>query len=265
MNHIIGKVQLAIEEVTEWAFDWGCRFSVEKTQTVFFTRKRIEEGMRLTMYGKVLERVSSFKYLGVIFDSRLTWIDHIKRIEDKCKKVMNVMRCLSGREWGASCASLKTIYVAMVKATIDYGSIVYGSAAAYLLKKVDVLQAQALRICSGAFKSSPVSALQVEMGEMPMEMRRKQLRLNYWANLQGHGVSHPTKEVLQECWEYGKRKRDHFGRVGNEIAKDFGVFGWKISPTVVYPVMPPWRMEWPDGLMDVKREGETWLVLLIIT
>lgn len=30
---VTGKVQGAIDEVVEWGWDWGCRFSVEKTQT----------------------------------------------------------------------------------------------------------------------------------------------------------------------------------------------------------------------------------------
>ena len=102
------------------------------------------------MYGKELERVGSFKYLGVIFDSRVTWADHIRKIEDKCKKVINVMRCLTGRDWGASCSALKTIYVAMIRSVFDYGCIVYGSAAVSLLRKLDVIQAKALRVCSGA-------------------------------------------------------------------------------------------------------------------
>ena len=94
------------------------------------------------------------------------------------------------------------------------------------------------------FKSSPVPALQVELGEMPLELRRKQLMGNYWANLRGQSESHPTKGVLKECWVYGKCERNHFGRVGNDIAKDFGVGELKLSPTVVYPIMPPWRMVW---------------------
>ena len=86
IKHIIDKVQSAIDEVTKWGFDWGCRFSVEKTKTLVFSRKRIEEEMKLRMYGQELERVRVFKYLGVLFDNKLTWVDHIKRIEDKCKK-----------------------------------------------------------------------------------------------------------------------------------------------------------------------------------
>ncbi len=62
---------------------------------------------------------------------------------------------------------------------LDYGSIVYDSAAKTLLKKLDVILAQALRLCCGAFKTTPVSALQVEVGEMPLQIRRKQLKMNY--------------------------------------------------------------------------------------
>ena len=29
---------------------------------------------------------------------------------------------------------------------------------------------------------------------------------NYWAHLQGHSDSHPTKEVVQERWENGKSR-----------------------------------------------------------
>lgn len=59
-----------------------------------------------------LERVDSFKYLGIWFDHRLTWTVHIQRIIDKCKKIINIMRCLCGVEWGASRSALRTIYTA---------------------------------------------------------------------------------------------------------------------------------------------------------
>uniref|UniRef100_A0A8C6S2Z8 Reverse transcriptase domain-containing protein n=1 Tax=Neogobius melanostomus TaxID=47308 RepID=A0A8C6S2Z8_9GOBI len=113
------KVQGAINGVVEWGLDWGFRFSVEKTKTVFFTRKRVREDLKLRMYGEEVERVSSFKFLGVVFDSRLTWKNHIDRIEEKCKKVVNVMRCLAGRDWGASCSALKRLYQALIKSVFD--------------------------------------------------------------------------------------------------------------------------------------------------
>ncbi len=67
------------------------------------------------MYGRDLEKVGTFKFLGINLDSRLTFADHIRRMEERCKRVMNIMRCLRGKEWGASRLSLKRIYVALIR------------------------------------------------------------------------------------------------------------------------------------------------------
>ncbi len=114
-------------------------------------------------------------------------------------------------------------------------------------------------MCCGAIRSSPVSALQVELGEMLLDIRRMQLMANYWANLQGHNISHPTRGVLQECWENGRSQRDNFARRGNDVAEKFGVFGLKVSPIVVFPEVAPWKLVWPDidwYLLEVKRKGK---------
>ncbi len=74
-----------------------------------------------------------------------------------------------------------------------------------------MIQAQALRLCCGAFKTTPVSVLQVEEGEMPLQIRRKQLMMNYWVNLQGYSEDHhPTVKVLLPCWEKEMSKQKCF-------------------------------------------------------
>ena len=126
-------------------------------------------------------------------DEKLTWRHHLETVRDKCKKVNNLLRCLTGRDWGATRTSLLNIYQAIMRATLDYGCIGYLSAAESHHRKLDVQQAQGLRIRSGAFKFSPVAAMQVEMGEQPLRIGRMKLMLAYWVNLQGHNNSHPAK------------------------------------------------------------------------
>ncbi len=63
------------------------------------------------------------------FDAKLIWTEHINNILNKCKKVLNVMRCLSGSEWGASRGAMKNLYIALIRSVLDYGSFLYGSAA----------------------------------------------------------------------------------------------------------------------------------------
>lgn len=93
--------------------------------------------------------------------------------------MLNIVRCLEGRDWEAHRASLKMLYIGLIMLLLDYGCIVCESASKTGLKKLDSIQYQALRVCCGAQKTNPVSALQVEMGEMPLEIRREQISLIY--------------------------------------------------------------------------------------
>ena len=40
IDHIINKMQLAVNMVEKWSYSWGFKFSVEKTKTLMFTKKR---------------------------------------------------------------------------------------------------------------------------------------------------------------------------------------------------------------------------------
>ncbi len=97
-------------KVEEWAQKCGFRISVEKTQVICFTKKR-NVCIKLSLYGKQLEQVSVVKFLGVWLDEKLK-ID-VEKLT-KCKKALNVMRCLADSEWGAGCGSLRNIYLAVI-------------------------------------------------------------------------------------------------------------------------------------------------------
>lgn len=176
IEYIGKKLQEAVNVVEKWSYAWGFKFSVGKTNAVLFTRRRSGDP-QLKMYGQIIARVKDFRFLGVWFDEKLTWNVLIK-VHAKCKKILNVMRCLTGSEWGARMSALKVIYVALIRSVLDYGSAAYASASKSLLKKLEVVQSQALRLCCGALRSTPLTALQVEMGEMPLRLRQKQLMLN---------------------------------------------------------------------------------------
>lgn len=47
---------------------------------------------------------------------------------------------------------------------------------------------------------------------------------NYWINLRGHNESHPTKKVLEVCWERGKVEKTSFRWEGEGIAEQMKVF-----------------------------------------
>ncbi len=58
---------------------------------------------------------ASVRFLGMWLDTRLTWKEHIDKIVSKCKRVLNVMKCMAGQEWGAVRGALQTVYIAMIR------------------------------------------------------------------------------------------------------------------------------------------------------
>jgi hypothetical protein len=52
----------------------------------------------------------SARFLGVVFDSKLTWKQHAEYVTQKCQKRINLMRAVSGTRYGAEEKSLLTIY-----------------------------------------------------------------------------------------------------------------------------------------------------------
>jgi hypothetical protein len=69
-----------------------------------------------------------------------------------------------GETWRGWGSSSRTMYVVLIWSVIDYSSKAFDSEVWTLLECLDVIQRQGLRICSRAFQTSPVAALQVEMG-----------------------------------------------------------------------------------------------------
>ncbi len=110
VGHVEKCMQTAVNIVENWASEWGFRFSVSKTQVICFTKRKTNPVINIKMYGKQLEQVSVIRFLGMWMDTKLNFRIHIQKMVDKCKKAINLMRCLAGVEWGEHVVSLLKEY-----------------------------------------------------------------------------------------------------------------------------------------------------------
>ncbi len=100
-----------VERLTSWCRDNGLSLNVSKTKELIvdFCRKRQQQPHTpLMISGTPVERVSSFKYLGVIISEDLTWTTHIQTQVKKARQRLYHLRQL--RKFRVSPAILKTIY-----------------------------------------------------------------------------------------------------------------------------------------------------------
>jgi len=159
----------------------------------------------LDINGRPIKTEKSARFLGVVFDQRLTWNEHIDYVTSKCSKRLTLMRAISGTRWGATTKFLTTIYRALIRSVIDYGAIAYDSASETQLQKLDRIQYSALKLCCGAMTTTSASALKVECGEAPLRLRRLQQQIKFAVIVKATS-SHIAMSVFDDHWT------THYGR-----------------------------------------------------
>lgn len=176
-NHSIQNsclaLSLALLDLKSWMDQNGLDLSLSKSAVVLFTRKKSPQPLTVFYNNNPLPVKKEFKYLGVIFDSKLTGGPHCEYVSAKCEKHLNILRCLRGVWWGAHPQSLKLVYNAIIRSILDYSTFILEPCNKSAIEKFDRIQAKALRLITGAMKSSPINALQVECVEPPLSLRRQ--------------------------------------------------------------------------------------------
>jgi ribonuclease HI len=200
-------IQENLNKIQKWCDKNGFKISKEKTVAILFTKSSKKFNVNITLQNNSIKLVDSAKFLGVIFDKKLTWQPHIDYIVTKCKKRINLLRSTSGTNWGASTKALLTIYRTLIRPIIEYADISYDTAKPTHLKKLDRIQSLALKICLGATKNTPLEILQAELDEPPLHLKRLQHQLTTIARAK-FTPNHPAKSITEDHWtnHYSKCK-----------------------------------------------------------
>ena len=135
--------------------------------------------------------------------------------------------------------------------------MVYGSARKSYLIKLDTIQNQALWLCLGAFRTSPISSLHVEANELPLHLRREKLALQYAIKLRTT-PSNPAYDVT-----FHPKNGDFYVRKPNAIRSfGFRVRGplslicpdlTSVSPCTI-PSSPPWKLCQPVVNLSLTKD-----------
>ncbi|XP_047739413.1 uncharacterized protein LOC125178802 [Hyalella azteca] len=132
------------------------------------------------------------------FDCRLSWKPHVQALKGSCLKRWNLLRHVAGLTWGADRLTLLRLYRATTRSKLDYGCIIYQYANKETLSVLDSIYNSAIRICTGAFRTSPILSLYAESGEPPLYLRRIQLTLQMIARLKQLPQSPTWRSVITE-------------------------------------------------------------------
>lgn len=146
------------------------------------------------------------------------------------------------------------IYRAMVRSSLDYGSLVYGSAARTNLAKLDIVQATALRVFVAQSGPLPSRLSWWECVEMPLRLRREKIALQYAGRIQNQEQCNPVRCVLEESWETAQGGRETIVKRVWDKSPEVNL---DMSLRVVWPSVHPWLLPVPEvdwTVRDILRE-----------
>ena len=222
----------------------------------FCQLRKMHNGSTLKLDDLEIPVVSQYKFLGIIFDQKLSFIPHIQYIKDKCNKTLKLFRIIAHTDWGGDFQTLLKLYRTLICSKIDYGCYVYGAARKSYLKTLNTVHHEGLRLILGAFCTFAVESLYSEAYEPPLKLRFTKLGLQYYSKIK----SLPTNSA-HDCISNFKHQT-----LFNEKEKPIKTFGLRMKTILenanisiknihdtVQLNSPPWLLEKSEVILDLNK------------
>ena len=145
INDLELKLNRELTSVAEWMKSYRLAPSILKTHFILFHSKKLKplQSFTLRIDGVNIKQISWVKYLGITFDSNLTWKNHI---DELCLKLSNTVGIFSKLRYFVNIDILTILYYSLIYTFLTYGIQVWGLTYPTYLKPVTTLQKRLLRI-----------------------------------------------------------------------------------------------------------------------
>lgn len=144
-TEMIDILNVELDKIYKWLLSNRLSLNIEKTYLMLFVRNRSSEKLNkdIKIAGKMITRVESTKFLGIVIDSKLSWEPHLKFIRKKIAKGLGII-CKAKKYLLKH--TLRSLYFSFIYPYISYGIEAWGSAAACHTLPIFKLQKKIIRL-----------------------------------------------------------------------------------------------------------------------
>ena len=140
------SLQDDVDRVQEWVNVNYLTLNTSKCKSMVVSRRRNQHVTQLQLGNDVLKQVDTFKYLGVLLSSDLTWTPHIESICSKARKLVGLLyRQFSNN---ANRDVLLRLYTSIVRPHLEYAAEVWDPHLHKNIELIENVQKQALKMCT---------------------------------------------------------------------------------------------------------------------
>ena len=140
-------VNSELEKISQWFKANKLSINIKKTKFILFHKNSSKDDIpvkrpALMVGSSNIEITSSIKFLGVMLDEHISWIDHVRTFENEIAKNIGLLYRVSQF---LNEDSLKTVYFSYIHSYLNYANIAWASMYATKLKIVYLKQKHAVR------------------------------------------------------------------------------------------------------------------------
>jgi ribonuclease HI len=224
----------------QWSREHNSKFEVSKSAILHASRRtqrdpeddtsRIPlDRPRLTLQGKRVKEVNSFKYLGIQIDSQLRWKEQAQRAAANATKWILQYRRLTRPSTGVSPKLMRQLYLAVALPKITYGLDVWydpptkppgatkNSGSVGALKALCKVQRIATLAITGALRTTPTDLLDPHAGVLPMELALSKVCFRSTVRMLTLPEDHPNHGIIQKARQ--TKTKTHPGPIESLIWK----------------------------------------------
>ena len=231
-------MQGEVDKILRWAETWKMKVNTGKTKTLVMSTSPSDLKWDPQLVGGTtdIKPVQEYPFLGVTVDGGLRFTKHVDNIVDKCKRRVNILCCMAGKDWGNSVETQRTIYLQYIRSAMEYAAPSWSSWLAETnVKRLQVVQNQAMRAIGKLAKTCPVDFLHLETRLEPLDVRFRKLDDITWDRYDRLPADDSRKQLL--CHHAPPRLTTRHGWRTRTAAR---MADWEIKRETTTPPLAPW-------------------------
>jgi hypothetical protein len=165
------SLQQDLDRLHQWSVDWQMQFNVDKCHLMRFTRRQKITDAQYHLGGTNLSSVTDYPYLGLTFQSDMSWRKHIDKITNKANRMLGLLR----RNLRNSSHKIREqAYIGLVRPHAEYCSTVWSPHTKKDINRVEMIQRRAARFVLQKYqRRESVSAMLQHLEWKSLEWRRQ--------------------------------------------------------------------------------------------
>lgn len=156
IDDAITKLNEDLINLSQWLKYNKLKLNIDKTKYMIIGNKKLATPSKVKIDGLCIEEVSTYKYLGVVLDNKMTFKHNLDYVAKKIAKKVGFLGRLSNK---LTSSSILTIYKTIIAPHIDYCSTMLFMNTDSDLKKLQRLQNKAMRIILKCNKTTHINIM----------------------------------------------------------------------------------------------------------